>query len=589
MKKILIALICIIALSSIVSAYPNYLNISLSETVYQNTTFAEEFDLVEYRSYCLIVGIVNVTNPSTNTISDIYLNFTQTDPMKSNFTYVAGRTGTQLDNGTPGENWTIHIPELRGGQSTKWTYNLSCEQTTPPLNLSTSYSTPNGLQKKVLAGKNFTITQYVENEAPYQLYDVNITIYTRNVTWNQSQFSFNFTHLNNSGDYTNVTELTTAHWYWQPSSGTLAIGEIQNITYMVQAPYNVPTSDTYMAIMEISDYKTDYLVSNLTLASVTAVGDADIRLEKAIVRPSTDVNDTNVTWQSNANITIPFDISYNITKVTLWVTHNLSPLATNTPFGYLNKTYSPNALYNMTNSWSTSGQPWEFNYTDGSDPIDSPPPIVWVRPYYHLFAGKNQILTTNITQAGTDIYMKYIYVVNGYWLEVEKNITSSANNQYDINITVRNIGNAWTPAGLTVTVYDFVPAEFEPWAFSIPWNANSTVAGAGFNGTSFQWDIGRKSPYNASLGPPSSGSANSTWTTTYSVNGTGAAYKVSELYIVGLDPRKVEGAGAHEGITVIAGLTSSTKEIIYVVSVLALLALNVINFMMTRNINRKLE
>ncbi|MCB9361956.1 hypothetical protein H6504_00840 [Candidatus Woesearchaeota archaeon] len=592
MRK-LIPILGVLALMllSVVSAYPTYLDIAIAETVNQNTTFAEDFDLVEQTKYCDIIGTINVTNPNeTLTVSDILLNFTETGAMQTNFTYLSGRTGAQQGNSTPGEEWFLHIPELAAGESSVWTYNISCSTAPPPVNISTSYATTvSGVDKKVLAGKNFTITQFAQNDLTSgAISNVNITIEALAVVWNASDPNaydiFNLTYLLAEGDAANVTQKNDTYWEWIVGGGTIPYAGEFNISYVVKAPASVPSSNTYLAIRERSQYSIPILASNLTLQKIDAIADIEFSLEKTIIRPATNVNDTNVTWQVDTNLSVPYNIGFNLTFVSLWVTHNLSPLATDTPFGALGRNYTPNSIINQSVGWATKGSSYEFNYTDGSNG-QSPPPIVWVRPYFSLFGG-NQILSSNVTQSGADFYMKYIYVVNGYWLEVDKNITSQGAGQYDINVTVRNIGNAWTPSGLTVTVYDFIPAEFSPFAWNPLANANQTVEGPGFNGTAFQWDLGVHGPYNASLGPP--GSGNDTWSATYSVNGTGQ-YKASELYIVGLDPRQVEGAGSHEGITIIAGMSSSTKEFLYIFGVVALVVLNIVNFIMTRNIHQRLS
>ncbi|MFO7711462.1 MAG: hypothetical protein R6V53_06860 [Candidatus Woesearchaeota archaeon] len=589
----------ILCVMPVAFAYPSYIDITMAETVYQNITFAKDFDPVENQT-CIIIGVINVTNLNdTHAFSDILVNLTNVDSLETNITHVSGRNGTSFLNKTNNTAW-LHIPELRGNNNSVWNYTLDCADTQPPLNIDTSYETSvDGVNLKVLAGKNFTVTSIAENSAGFaDITNLNITIEAQQVTWNESTYNFSLVNLFPSGDYTNVSgNDSKVQWIWRPMGGTLPIGEKVNITYNVSAPISVPTSNTYLAIKETSEYSIAYMASNISIESIKAVGDLDFGQEKAIIRPATNVNDTNVTWRIDADTTVPLDAAYNITRVSVWVTHNLSPMATDTPFGHLNTTYSPSGLQNKTNGWQTtssgSERYWTFNYTDGSDPITSPPPVVWIRPYHHLFDGKNQIIKTNITQSGEDVYLKYIYVVNGYWLEIDKNITSIDEDMYQIDTVVSNIGNGWTPQDLKVTAYDFVPSEFAAWDFSEPYNLESTLSGAGgYNGTSYRWDIPQKSGFNASLGPctgPNAVSqANCTWNVSYKVNGSGQ-YRVSELYIVGLDPQKVEGAPSHEGITVISSLANSTKESLYALGALALIALNVVNFVMTRRINKKLN
>jgi hypothetical protein len=596
----LLLIVIFVCLSSLSFAYDTYVNINITETVYQNITFGENFILNESITTCNIQGLINVSNPSSKTVSDISINFSKTDRMYTNFTLITGRNGTQQGDRTPGVVWTLHIPELRTNESTLWQYNLSCSSVPTPLNITTNYQTNVGdVQTKVLAGKNFTVIKRASNDVVYgDLSNVRITVEALGVTWNTTVFNFTFINISESGDWYNVNTtngpgdaFNDRRWYWNVNGSSINMGDAYTITYYVKSPDNVPTSDTYKFLLETLQYEILGLASNLTVDSVIAISDLIINEQKQIIRPADNISSNNVTWQIDANLSTPIEILYNITKVSMWVTKNLSPVALDTDFGRLNNTLVPANMVNDTTPYIPGS--WIFNYTDGSS-NQARPPIVWIKPYFHIFAGQNQILTYNLTRNGTDLYLSYIYVVNGYWLQVDKNITNAGPDRYKIDIFVENIGNAWTPQDLAVTVYDFIPSEFN-WthsdSFIVAPGMTEFVDGGDFNGTALRWQIPPKAPYNSSLAPKNGPDAVPTlsyWNNTYYVNGTGE-YKVSELYIVGLDPMKVDGAGSHEGITVISNLASHTKEVFYAVGVLALIVLNIVNFVMTRNINQKLK
>lgn len=471
-------------------------------------------------------------------------------------------------------------------------YSVDCTSVDPPLNIETNYTNAEtGINRKVLAGHNWTITQNASNQLAIgvPINSIDITIRAKNVSWNTTDEPFELVNLYTVGDWSNVTGNGTSNetWSWNVNGGTLNPSAWNYITYDVQAPDNVPTSASYLALEEELSYSIAYLASNLSLTDVTGIADIDFDLNKRIVQPADNDNNTNATWEVNANIDVPANFSFNLTKVSLWVTTTLDPSDTNIPvFGPLNDTQLPNAEINQSASWAATA--WRFNYTDASDNGTSRPPIVWIRPYFTIMNAYNQIVNSTITQNGNDYYMKYIYVVNGYWLQIDKNITNIGADQYQIDTLVENIGNAWTPNGLVVTVYDFVPAEFAPWDWSNGYDSNSTVTGNGFNGSSYRWSIPLKSPRNASLGPSTETYLNRTWNVSYKVNGSGD-YRVSELYVVGLDPRKVDGAGTHEGITVTSAFASASAEAIYVLVVVFLVIINVVNFIMTRRINQKLN
>jgi len=576
--------------AGVATAQDMRLNITMSETVDQNVTYARYFDLEENTTYCLIRGVVNVTNPSSNTVADVNLTFSNTNEMSGNFSYMDGRYNNQIAGNNPGDTYIVHLTELRPGNHSTFNYTIDCTSVKPPLNIDTNYSNlETNVRTKVLAGHDWTVLQNASNQLAISkpINNLNVTMSSQPVTWNGTEDNFTLTWLHPEGDYANVTGNGTDNrtWWWTPNGGTLNPGVWTYIKYNVTSPTNVPTSATYLALIEDLEYEVGFLSSNLSLDKVVGVADADFSLNKQIVRPADELNNTNVTWEVNGNFTAPFNISYNLSKVSVWVTSTVDPTNYTTPFGRLDINYTPGQEVNQTSPWVLPGG-WRFNYTDASNNITSRPPIVWMRPYFTIMDAYGQINSSSITRDGDDYYLKYIYVVNGYWLQIDKNITSIGEDRYRIDTLVQNVGNAPTPEGLVVTVYDFVPAEFAPWNWTAAYDSNKTVLGAGFNGTSYRWSIPPRGTFNASLNEPPL--ENSTWNLSYVVNGTGE-YKVSELYVVGLDPRKVDGAGTHEGITISGAFTSRSAEVFYVAVVFFLVVINVVNFVMTRRISRKLN
>ena len=593
----LFALFSLILVGTASAAQQTRLNISVSETIYQNVTFAQNFDLTESQTFCRIIGLVNITNPGDQPIADIYLNFSNTDNHETNFTHVSGRNGSQVSGVNPGDIFVIHVTELRPNDYSAYNYSVNCSSVPPPIDLSTTYAnTATGINKKVLAGDDWTINQSLANTLAIMqnITDVNITLVAQNVTWNATSDSFVLADLLPYGDYSNVTNATTSHWWWTPNGGTLEPSATPYIVFNMTAPNAVPTSNTYQALKETLSYRLNQLASNMSLDAVSGISDVEFSLNKRIVQPADNQLSNNVTWEVYANVSVPFNISLNLSQVSLWVTSDLDPTHI-AVFGGKNLTtnISVGQEINQTTSWQTSDTAnWRFNYTDASNNISARPPIVWMQPYFTILDAYGQIVNSSLTRNGEDYYMKYIYVVNGYWLQIDKNITNVGNDQYHIFTKVQNIGNAPTPSGLVVTVYDFVPAEFTAWNWSGAdnglgsYDSTSAVSGGSFNGTSYRWTIAPKGIQNASLyAVPAT---NSTWNVSYTVNGSGD-YKVSELYIVGLDPRKVEGAGTHEGITVKGGFASASGEMFYMGIVLFLIIINIVNFVMTRRINDKLN
>jgi hypothetical protein len=607
-KKRYILLALILLTFSYVSAdYGNHVNITMSETVYQETTFAENFTLTEWQKSCYSEGIINVSNQNNETVFELYLRFGNTGGLSTNFTWDATTKFGNQTSGTPGTDIIVFIPELKQGNYTTFRYNISCMGQNPPVNLISDYTNPDhGNNRKVLAGYNWTVNQSVRNDNPggLNISNINITNTAANVTWNDTMFNFSLQNLLGTGDYLNVggNGTSTAQWWWAPNGGELAANQTQNITYIVRAPYSVPFTATYLAIEERVTYRVAYLLSNLTLREVNASADIDMDFDKRISQPADNANNHNVTWEITPTIRSPVNMTFDLRFVTLWVTRNQNPLnkTNGTSWGLLEKNWSGSPLQqlNLTNSFGNTTYRWFFNYTDGTNDT-YPPPIVWMRPDWLIANQNGQIVNYTQTVSGRDMYLKYIYVIHGYWLEVQKNITNIAENSYRVDVTVENIGNGWTPEFTYVTVYDYVPQEFAWWNMSnggCPSTEcnNDSIGSVGqdFYGTSFRWNIPWKGTMNASLGPKAGPSAttwqNYSWNVTYNVNGSGP-YRVTELYVVGLDPLKVDGAYTSPIITIISGIQSRTNEILYLSVIAFLIVINITNLVITNRIHRKLS
>jgi hypothetical protein len=698
-------IITFLLLAAPAAALNPHLNLTFSETVHENVTFAKDFLLEENRTYSLIEGVFTAENPGTETIFDIHIKVNHTQNLASNFTWVSGRpgsqiifpknddvltnlsgtirsnftslgadidedgiidyvsvsstnivfnvsseyqflnytlynttgaanlaavpqtfdttvnvtsarvdgnynqgvvfatlriNGTQTDAGnlTPGQvtlelndtirNYTIlHIPELRSGQQAVYNYNVSSLLIEPPLDINTTYTNPE-FQTKVLAGQRFRINDSAANVADVgSLTVINVSIYALgvNVTNASSWTIFNFTlhNLSGTGDYANVygNDTDNRSWSWIVNNGTIPIGQIYNISYQVQAPPTVPTSGTYPAIEQNLTYTINATASKVGVNEVRVRAEVNFTTSKEIISPQDNLSNHNVTWRSIPSVGSYVNVSFTLEKVSLWVTSTRNP---NLVVNQLSYNYTVNSAINQTTPWI--GSAWLFNYTDGSSDT-YPPPIVWVKPYWIVQNTGGQILNQSITRNGTDTYIKYIYVINGYWLEVYKNVTSAGNDQYDIRVHVHNRGNGHTPQNLTVTVYDFIPSEFAAWNFSPSYNNASNVTGQ-YNGTAYEWDVGLRTPLATSFAPDGDASNYDDFYMNYSVNGSGD-YRVSELYIVGLDPRKIDNANAFEGVSVLSSIASNSKEIFYLGFVIFLIAINVGNFLMTSRINKKLD
>jgi hypothetical protein len=594
-------IIFIFSFSGASADYGTHINITIAEIVYQNVTFAENFDLNESTDYCKVDGVINITNINTEPMYDIYIRFKNTELLSSNFSHdPSTKYGYQVANITPGEPAVLHIPLLRQNNYSTFTYNVSCADAEPPININTSYANlDHGFNKKVLTGENWTVTQNAINEnwLEQNITNVNITIEAQQVNWNGSRYNFTIGPLLATGDWiwvqgNHTAPISNMIWSWQPNGGNLTWNTSKNITFYVTAPITVPFTASYMAIKERIEYNTAYLMSNLSLDHINASSDLNISFEKRIDQPQDNLLNHNVTWEIRPYIVAKNNITYDLTTVSMWVTEDQSPANyTEHTVNYSQAPYLKRI--NLTTNWGNSTYYWYFNYTDGSNST-YPPPIVWLHPTWRVSDVDDQIVNYTTTASGEDYYMKYIYVINGYWLEISKNITSIGEDQFRINTLVLNIGNGWTPANEYVTVYDFVPGEFGVWNLSDTTNTTIQVGSPGdsFYGYSYRWNIPWKDGKNSSLGPMNGPNAtnygNYSWNVSYNVNGSGP-YRATDLYIIGLDPLKVDGASVSPVISIISGFKSHSSEVIYITIVAFLIAINLANLIITNKINKKLD
>lgn len=684
------------------------LDVTISEVVDQNVTFAENFNLVEEREYALIIGEVAIQNPSTITVYDADIRFDNVENLITDFIYTSGRESFQVIYPNIGTNTTtyssgeinssqyfelvldidedgindsvthnnthiifnitsenelfsfpfsnatndsidisqvpaqldmnislesqkqdlsyneghtfgnfslqgtvssagiidltqvsfsvtdnerpyaiIHVPELRAGQETILNYNISSETVNPPLEMSTEY-TNEEFNTKVLAGEPFGVTLTATNVATVgALNIVNITMQAEQVVVENGTESeaFNFTlhNLSETGDWQWVFNTTNRTWDWYTNNGTIPVGESYNISFDIRAPDTVPSSATFLALTNYLRYTIDTTASELYVSDIRVRSQIDFGETKRIVSPQDNESNNNVTWESTPSVQAAENLTYTLERVSLWVTEVRDP---NQKVDGLQNQYN-NLDYdlNLSNSWT--GANWYFNFTDGSTQAN-PPPIVWMKPYWIIKNTDNQIINSSFTVNGTDLYMNYIYVVNGYWLEVDKQVLDVGDGEFDIKINVSNRGIGYTPQNMTVTIYDFIPSEFDAHTFSPTADNDSQVTGE-FSGTAYQWDVGLRTNLSTSFSPRGAADGLDTFQINYSVNGTGD-FQVSDLYIIGLDPRLVDGAGlANEAVAVISAVASTSREVIYLAVVVFLIGINMANFMMTRKISSKLD
>lgn len=595
-KSILGLLLILIALTT-VSATQEQVRVVMDEYVDQEVYYNPLktgggiwYDTTENQSSYNITGYITVTNqnPNGKTVSDVYILFNNTRNITLP-TYVEGRTGKFVVNDTTAGSILLHIPELRTGENSTWIYDVNTTSVRPPLNFTTNYSA-----YKVLAGNNITMTDTIENvfaNASYQsntcIYGINITQVTVPVDFNGNPQDYYFMSTSTAGsDAGNVAySADNKTLYWDAlNGGCLNLGSSTDISYIINTPLNIPQTTHYTVLNSTLRYTMNSTMSHLRVTDIRAISEANISFEKRIMSPSHPVlYGSNVTWNVTGYFSTGTNISYELREVTFWVSQRNVNGSYTDPNTIDNDTINNASLYtssnpyvliNQTSPWMSNT--WLFNYTD------IPSPIVWMDINYSMTNDGVQLINRSYTQNGNDLYIKELYLIIGYWLEIEKNITSINNNTYAVKIDVHNKGNQVTPGATVVTIYDFIPSNYMlngTFSYSSsPWynttQANNSVNGQ-YNGTLHQWALLPNNALNTSFAAGPGKNENTTWSVQYNVTGYGD-YELMDVFITGLDPQQVDGAGSTKAVVVseIIDRVKSTEGIFAIVaSVLLLLGL----------------
>lgn len=553
---------------SAVSAAVNVIDVTFTENVYESVTYdpltagsGNFFDAGETQVYSPTGSIVITNNHATDGVNDIILNISGYSNIY-NLTFSSGRPSTFI---VSGDNVIITIPDLGASQTVTYTYNINETNIAPPLNMTSSYS-----KSRILAGLPITVTDNLKNVMNATLYPATTCIYNINIVQDtgsiiEGSSIYNFT-INASTvaglDSTNVTVApSNQSLTWNVlNSGCLDSTNTTNINYAINTPTQTPASDTYTIVNSTINYRTNATASRLGLVSTKAVVDQEINFDKYTTNI---IDDSNATWEILSTVTSLSDITVNLTQVTLWVS-----VRNGTGTGFTNpslidndtisattllKTLTPNQLLNSSlTPWSNLGTEWSFNYTYASSPI------VWMDIENQIVSDGIQLTDSEVSYGANSVYIKQLYVTTGYWLEINKNITRLADNNYSIFIEVKNLGNSRTPGGQAVIVYNFLPIAFNLTSAFVSststWyqtdETNTSLADPTYNGTMYQFAITETNVYNSSLDIWGGASnVNNTWSVLYNVTGDGE-FAFEDLFLTGVDPLHIDEIGGTQALSV---------------------------------------
>lgn len=585
-KKLFLPLIFLFSVI-LVSGAANIVDVVISENAYEYVTYNPNvagsgtyYDTNENESAYTLNGSIIVRNThSTEAVQNLVLNVSSANIYSMAF--VSGSTGYVTSVNTISNYTILTIPDLGAGTSSRFTYLINTTRVAPPLNFTASYA-----DTKVFAGLPLTIYDTIQNNLNSTLYPVNC-IYGINITQNAmtanvngSLHNFTFDSATEAGtDSANVAfDAINRTLYWNVQAGScLYSTNTTDINYDIVSPADMPVAGDYGIINATIMYSLNASISRAQISSINAVLDIDGEFQKYM---NNTLAGDNATWRISAAIQNPSNVTINLTQVTMWVS-----VRNGTGTGFTNpslidndtisatpllRTLTPNFLLNSsTGNWNNTGSEWYFNSTFSSSPI------VWMNHQNFIVNDGIQLTNRSVSYGNNSVYVKELYVTTGYWLQVTKNITRTAEGNYTILVTVLNRGSSPTPTGQAVMVYNFIPNTFNltsTMSFSSStWyttsSANQTLNDPNYNGTMYQFGIlAATNPYSSSLAAYGSGAnTNNTWSVTYNVSGSGQ-FEFDDLFLSGVDPLNVQEYGATKSLSLesVYGMISSRVEYVLV-------------------------
>lgn len=471
--------------------------------------------------------------------------------------YESGSQGfvTQFN---PAENYMIlFIPDLGVGNSSVFTYTVNTTLVAPPINLTASYSS-----SRIFSGLPITITDTVENVMDTGLYttdtcvsNITVDIFAMTIDNVADLLNVTLSDLDGTDSSNAVLSGDGRTISWSVLDGAcLNSGDSTNIIYDALTPEGIAESGSYEIVNSTMRFEFANSLSRIDVESIVALVDLEIEFEKYL---NSTISDDEGVWRISSSVFNPSNIDVNLTQVSHWVS-----VRDSTGTGFTNPgdfdvdiftseilsfNYTPNMILNSTTgNWNSTGDEWFFNYT-----IDASP-IVWMDITSFIIDDGLQLQDRSVSFGDDLIYIRELYIATGYWLQISRNITRLADNEFNVNVTVVNLGTSPTPANQAVLAFNFIPNTFDvtsPFVFSeSPFYttdvAQEDIDEFGYNGTMYQFAILGNNPQNVSLAAFNGASnQNNTWSVTYNVTGDGE-FNFDDLFLTGVDPLNVGEVGA---------------------------------------------
>ncbi len=488
-------------------------------------------------------GVVTITDQLSSTdLYDVTITFAQ--GQTTNWRAVPAGAATVSMDGT---TVTVHIPKVTQGTPVTLNYDVTSAATVP-LTMSASYSAN---QVSAVNGASTDITfTLTKNEAGGMTTDISgVRAAVGNVMPGVWAFA------SSSPD----TSVVGGSLVWDAGTITSAAPDnTKAITYTATvADADAFTSTDALHLYDMATATLEYAIGGgtVTAANVRVTGTPQAITQFVgtdIIKqyvPGTGYLFTPVVKNTN-----PEDVDFTLDAVNFWIVDSADP------------TSDPADTRSITGIGASiaSGAQWSL-----SSPIAENVayvPAGFIKPSLRISDSGGQITRTYTSENGNSItLLKQIYVLNGYLIEVTKTVTEQSGNpgHFDVSILVQNTGTRRSP---DVYVYDIVPSAWYS-AGTSPANMVPAATGSGavtnpIAGQAYWWNVGQLD-------------ASASTTITYEMIGP-SDYRLSDVFVIGIDPAQSTGLQTMPGLENAAVLATANFEMLAALGAAGLLLVGVV-------------
>lgn len=556
-------------------------------------------------------GTIVIKNVGLDILSNVNITLNRTANLTSNFSvlYAPSYVNLQYSRISPGANAWIYMRQLNVGSNVTLWYRANPTAFGEPINITESYS-----KNRIMLGSWINVTVNVTNSLhrPVNLYNVVLTkvpklYYDENLvlTW------FNYTSL--SGPDSANARITYSGGRptltWNASGKTLNQGESALIYFRATAPISLNVSylgsnnDAYVRIGNLSaTFSFNGTASGLSIKNVNGTSQISIAANKE------RVNATH--WRTSVNFTnIAKGLDYNLTKISIWSTNTSATQVVPDNASILVPSSSsilyPRVAVANGSSYSTSPVTFAWTWV----------PIVWADANIKILDDGTQIKTLRSggDKTGGYVFVEEIYVMKGYFIKATKRIVpygAIRPNVYNVSIVIENIGTQKTPD--LMTLFELVPPGFYNIILStgatdndrnvvdsenelritnstgsLRYDAqsdlvlglvNTGIISSGSsrynNYSGFRVDLKALKPNSNGDGVYQSTGQNASREIQilYQINGTGSLSRIQNVYVVGVDPVRLDGAQGSSSMNTSMDVVVKDERVRIVASTFVLLA-----------------